>query len=157
MYLSSSSGKRSSLEVCKTSCEEVMGCQSITYFKSKWCSHFSTECTRTRWSFKAVAIRLSSPSDDAVGVGASDREDNHPSTWVDVGSKIACDSNAGEELMSSSRGSVANTEGCQELCLAEVECKSITFFTSGWCSLFSTSCTNTARSNKATAMRVIPP
>ena len=59
-YLSKSPGKVSNLEECKKTCEDASGCQSITYFKSGWCSHFGTACTKTKKNNKAVtALRLS--------------------------------------------------------------------------------------------------
>ena len=59
-YLSKSPGKVSNLEECKKSCEDASGCQSITYFKSGWCSHFGTACTKTKKNSKVViALRLS--------------------------------------------------------------------------------------------------
>ena len=58
-YLSKSPGKVSNLEECKKTCEDASGCQSITYFKSGWCSHFGTACTKTKKNSKAViALRL---------------------------------------------------------------------------------------------------
>ena len=60
VYLSKSPGKVSNLEECKKSCEHASGCQSITYFKSGWCSHFGTACTKTKKNSKVViALRLS--------------------------------------------------------------------------------------------------
>ena len=46
VYLKSSPGKLPNLEACKKSCQDDAGCKSITYFKSGWCSHFSTPCTK---------------------------------------------------------------------------------------------------------------
>merc|ERR1712226_898691 len=45
LYLKNSSGKVSSIEQCRKSCEDSAGCKSITYFKSGFCGHFSTMCT----------------------------------------------------------------------------------------------------------------
>ena len=52
--LDSSRGKVPTLEACKQSCEDATGCKSISYYKTKWCSHFSTSCTNTKWSKKAA-------------------------------------------------------------------------------------------------------
>ena len=57
VYRKQSPGKVSDLETCKKSCEDDAGCRSITFFLSKWCSHFSTECTRTKFSGNAVSMR----------------------------------------------------------------------------------------------------
>ena len=56
-YLDSSRGKVPTLDQCKQSCVESTGCKSITYFTSKWCSHYSGLCTKTTWN-KKVAVSL---------------------------------------------------------------------------------------------------
>ena len=56
--LRESSVRTSSLEECKVSCEYAVGCQSVTYFKTGFCAHFSTPCTNTKKSGKAVVERL---------------------------------------------------------------------------------------------------
>merc|ERR1712048_808985 len=53
VYLESSRGKVPTLEACKKACEAAKGCKSITYFKTKWCSHWSTPCAKTKWNKKA--------------------------------------------------------------------------------------------------------
>ena len=64
VYLESSPGKVPTLAKCKESCERTSKCQTISYFKSGWCSHWSTTCTKTRWNKKvAVSLRLSLSSD----------------------------------------------------------------------------------------------
>ena len=61
VYLESSRGKVPSLTKCKESCEGAPGCKSISYFKSGWCTHWSTPCTKTRWNKKVVvSLRLNS-------------------------------------------------------------------------------------------------
>ena len=47
------------IEACKKSCEGDAGCKSITFYSSGWCSHFSTECTKTTTDSNAISIRLS--------------------------------------------------------------------------------------------------
>ena len=59
VYMRNSPGKGLSLEQCKKSCVDAAGCQSITYFDSGWCSHFSTPCTKVKWHKKGVAFTLS--------------------------------------------------------------------------------------------------
>ena len=55
VYMAKSSpGKVSSLDACKKSCEAALKCQSIAYFRSGWCSHYSTPCTKTQRNSKAV-------------------------------------------------------------------------------------------------------
>ena len=56
--LKASSTMASSLEQCKKSCEDTVGCRSVTYFKTGWCAHFSTPCTKTKKNGKAIVERL---------------------------------------------------------------------------------------------------
>merc|ERR1712032_251736 len=92
-YLSKSPGKVSNLEECKKTCEDASGCQSITYFKSGWCSHFGTACTKTKKNNKVViALRLSTgASTSKPSVTTAPKR-----TWREVGSKRVCDVSAGE-------------------------------------------------------------
>merc|ERR1712025_1100105 len=65
VYLESSRGKVPTLTECKESCESAQGCTSISYFKTGWCSHWSTPCKKTRWNKKAVAsLQLAFVSED---------------------------------------------------------------------------------------------
>ena len=69
VYLESSRGKVPTLAKCKDSCESVPKCQSISYFTSGWCSHWSTPCTKTKWNKKvALSLRLSLASDVAGAI-----------------------------------------------------------------------------------------
>merc|ERR1712032_1630188 len=68
-------------------------------------------------------------------------------TWAKVGAKVACDTNAGEVYLKQSPGRVQDLSRCKDECVKVSACKSISFFRSGWCSLFSTPCT------KVTPMR----
>ena len=58
-YLGESSKQVSDEEACKKSCEDAAACKSITFYSSGWCSHFSTECTKTKADGNAISIRLS--------------------------------------------------------------------------------------------------
>ena len=60
-YLDSSRGKVPTLEACQQSCEDAKLCKSVSYFKTKWCSHWSTPCAKTR-EHKKVAMSLSKHS-----------------------------------------------------------------------------------------------
>ena len=57
VYLESSRGKVPTLAECKASCENTEECSSISYFKSGWCSHWSTPCKKTKFN-KKVAVSL---------------------------------------------------------------------------------------------------
>merc|ERR1712032_1686421 len=72
--------------------------------------------------------------------------------WVIVGSNIECDEGAGEVYRRNSPGKVETLEQCQKSCEDQAACKSITYFNSGWCSHFSTSCSNFKRKGKAVSM-----
>merc|ERR1712037_892142 len=75
-------------------------------------------------------------------------------TWANVGSNIQGDAGAGEVYRSQSPGKVSDLAACQKSCENDAGCKSITFFNSGWCSHFSTGCTETKSASKAISMRL---
>ena len=54
MVLKKSSKKVPTIGKCKQSCEDAAGCQSITFFKNGWCSHFSTPCSNTKKNKKTI-------------------------------------------------------------------------------------------------------
>merc|ERR1712032_1420748 len=128
-------GKVSDIAACKKSCENDPGCKSITLFKSGWCSHFSTECTKTKTTNKAIAMRL--------GTSAYTPDPSRPTTtgtqrtWVEARSNAQCDAGSGEVYRSQSPGKVSDIAACKKSCENVPGCKSITLFKSGWCSHFS--------------------
>merc|ERR1712032_1573463 len=131
-------------------------CKSITYFKRRWCSHFSTPCTNTKGNSKAVVLRLSAKSSIATTMKPTTTA--APSgvkpTWNSAGSNAECDGGAGEAYLANSPGKVSSLEQCKTSCENAPACKSITYFKSRWCSHFSTPCTNTKANNKAVVMRL---
>merc|ERR1712032_1781973 len=70
VYLDSSPGKVSSIEACQKACASNPKCQSITFFHSGWCSHFSTACKEMEWSAKSTSMRINSAA-TTVGTGSS--------------------------------------------------------------------------------------
>ena len=62
VYIKGSPGRlrsgNANFDKCKRTCEDSVECQSITLYKSGWCSHFSTLCKATKWSGKATSARL---------------------------------------------------------------------------------------------------
>ena len=147
VYQRQSSDKVADIEACKKSCEDDAKCRSITFFwRTKWCSHFSTECTKTKSANKAIAMRLTSASGSTSTPNPSAR-----SKWVQMGTKAACDTSAGEVYLTSSPGKLANLEKCKQSCQSNSGCKSITYFNSGWCSHFSTPCNAITAMNSAFA------
>ena len=75
-------------------------------------------------------------------------------TWKLVGSETACDTNAGEVYLERSSKFLTTPAQCKKLCTDTMHCQSITFFTSGWCALFSTPCIRTKKSTKAKAFHL---
>jgi len=69
--LRKSSVRTSSLEKCKESCENAPGCQSVTYFKTGFCAHFSTSCTNIKKSRKAVVERLETACTETPSAGTA--------------------------------------------------------------------------------------
>jgi len=49
-----------SLGDCQKACEDLDQCKSITFWPSKWCSHFSTTCDNLVTLSGATAVRISS-------------------------------------------------------------------------------------------------
>ena len=136
VYMDSSRGKVQTLDACKKSCEDTASCKSITYFKTKWCTHWSTPCTKTRWKRK-VAISLT--LDIADKIDEEKNEDN----WSEIGAELICDHEAGEKYLDSSRGKVQTLEACKQSCDDAKLCKSVSYFKTKWCSHWSTPCTKT--------------
>merc|ERR1712224_172510 len=137
------------LEQCKKSCQDAAACQSITYFSSRWCSHFSTPCTKTKKNNKAVAFRLGPENINTTPVMSPAPTSTSSRRWLQVGTKATCDTNAGEVYRRESPGKISSVDECKKLCQAHVDCKSITFFQNGWCSHFNTPCAKTINRNKA--------
>ena len=65
VYLQESSKKIPKLDQCKKSCRDSADCRSITHYKSGWCSHFSTPCTKVRPKTNANVWRLNASSSSA--------------------------------------------------------------------------------------------
>ena len=61
-------------------------------------------------------------------------------TWAAELKNTACDTRFGEKFLFKSSKLVSDEEACKKSCDDVAACKSITFFTSGWCSHFSTEC-----------------
>ena len=61
-------------------------------------------------------------------------------TWAAILKSTACNARAGEKYLSASSKKVSNEEACKQSCEAVTACRSITFWSNGWCSHFSTEC-----------------
>jgi len=153
VHLESSPGKVKSLVMCGQMCEARPKCNSITYFKSGYCSHFSTSCAKTQKNGKAVVSYRYGlpPATTTKSPSASKR------LWTSAVSNEQCDTRAGEVFLKSSPGKVSSLDKCKHSCEHAGDCRSITYFNSGWCSHFSTSCEKTKTKRKATVLRYIEP
>ena len=72
---------------------------------------------------------------------------------MEIGSNIECDASAGEKFIQDSPGKLPNIDECKQSCEDSVECLSITYLNNGWCSHFSTRCTNRKDTSEAVSMR----
>lgn len=168
IYLRSSSGKVSSLEQCKSLCESMPACQSITYFANGWCSHYSTLCSKTRRNKKAVVRSLCRNANFAttthqtttthpptpIAKTTTGPATNTAATWHGVILNAACDTKSGEMYLESSWGEVPCLKQCKNSCESAAGCQSITYFASGWCSHYGTPCTNIKWQNGAMAASI---
>ena len=121
--------KQESLAKCIESCDLAPECKSISFFDSKWCSHFSTTCARTKTTAKAASMVKSTR-------------------------QTQCDTGAGEVYRGESSGKVSDLAACKKSCEDAPACQSITFWKDGWCSHFSTLCTKKKFGNEAISMRL---
>ena len=162
----SSPGKGSSMEQCQESCQTTKGCQAFTIFGSGWCSHYSTLCTKTKWTRHANTYRLSTAytwtkKSDAYRWGtASDTTttvlatlEQETRTWIKLGFNRECDTSAGEKNMRSSSGKGSSLEQCKQSCQTTKGCQAFTIFKSGWCSHYSTFCIKTKWNGNANTYR----
>merc|ERR1711939_1185237 len=145
-FLCASSKKVSNIDACKKSCEDAAACKSITFYSSGWCSHFSTDCTKTKADSTAISIRLSRAATTATSAGGKFK-------WVDRFVNTAC--GAGEKYLGASSKQVSDEKACKKSCEDAAACKSITFYSSGWCSHFSTDCTKTKADGNAISARLV--
>ena len=59
-YLSKGSGLVKDLAACSQSCQDSAQCNSVTFYSSKWCSHFSTACKDLLTLSGATTVRFKS-------------------------------------------------------------------------------------------------
>ena len=74
--------------------------------------------------------------------------------WIFVGHDAACDTNAGEVSLDQSPAQLASLDACQRSCVADSECRSITYSNTGSCTRFSTPCSQTKQSANAISLRI---
>merc|ERR1712032_215267 len=160
-FMQQSPGKVPSVEACQQGCEAQSGCQSISYLRSTWCSFYSTSCATTTFQNGAVAMRLQGPTTPAPATTAGTTAPTTPGTttptvqWEFLGANEECNQLAGEVFMSTSPGNVGSLDACKSTCQAQSQCKSITYFNSGWCSHYSSECTARRATSKANSYKII--
>jgi len=155
VFLTSSSGKVSSLDQCKQSCHDAAQCKSITYFRSRYCSHFSTSCANTKRNGKAAGSYHLSAEPATTKPPATTRNPSRSKrSWTSAVSNTQCDTGAGEVFLGSP-GKVSSLDTCKKSCEDSGDCQSITYFKNGYCSLFSTPCTKTKNKRKAVVLQFI--
>ena len=104
LLIKNSPGKVSSLAQCQQTCQDSAQCQSITFFGSGWCSHFSTPCINIKTKNGAVVLRLTSRLVTTATPITSQLSDK------------ACNFNT-EKYLQNSPGNVPSLEVCAELCV----------------------------------------
>lgn len=111
---------------CKKSCEDEPRCQSITFYKDGWCSHFITKCQKMKDDRNAISMQI------------------RDFTTAKPISKRDCYNFEKRHYLAQSSGKVADIAACRKSCEDQPYCQSITFFGNRWCSHFMTPCGITA-------------
>ena len=127
------------LEICTQICEESSECRSLTFLRqldpSKWCTHFSTDCSSTR-AVKGAVIVIFQPRVSVFSLA--------------TGYGKECDFGHGEVYVSRSSGLAGSLSACLDSCEATAVCRSVVFYyNSNWCSHASTACTKTKPGSNA--------
>merc|ERR1712032_959293 len=195
VFLPDSSRTVGSLAECLATCEATAGCRSVSYFyKSSYCSHVSTACTKTRPSADCIsftkpettttttvvtttgnAISFTKPkittttstatttvttvAITATTAVATTTTSTATTTTGIVGTVQLSDKQCNfdkEVYLQNSPGKVPSLKVCTELCEESSQCKSTTFFSSRFCSHFSTSCANQQDLAGSTVVRLKP-
>ena len=76
----------------------------------------------------------------------------HSHEPVHLGNALECDTSQGEVYVGGSQGT--DYAACKKSCIDAKACQSITHYLDGWCSHFSTACSNTKDTNKAISMKL---
>ena len=64
-------------------------------------------------------------------------------SWTQTGFHGICNVHNGEVKLSQSSGQRSSLKACQQACLANSKCRSISYTKKQWCNQYSTSCTST--------------
>ena len=96
-----------------------------------------------------ITITTKATAHDSVFAAAPTRRGK----WVEAGFDVECDRSAGEKYIQDTSGNLPSISQCKRSCEISVQCQSITYLNTGWCSHFSTPCTNRKETNEAVSMR----
>ena len=99
------------------------------------CQHFSRTCTHFVDISGAQSVTFQSVDEAPLG-------------WSLVGYSQACDIGSGEVYLGSSSKKADSLEQCQDSCVQQSKCKSITFWGNKFCSHFNTTCDNVHQYDK---------
>ena len=94
-------------------------------------------------------ITMKATAHDSVFAGAPTKRGK----WVEAGFDVECDRSAGEKYIQDTSGNLPSIRQCKRSCEISVQCQSITYLNNGWCSHFSTRCTNRKETSEAVSMR----
>merc|ERR1719482_737655 len=111
---------------------------SVTFYSSYWCSHFSSTCDKLLDDNGATSVRLQKQQ-------LTTTAPKFPPNAVVLSDK-ACDSTKSGYL-DSSPGKLNGVGECAQSCQKSAQCMSVTFYSSGWCSHFSSTCDNLLDNN----------
>merc|ERR1711934_706742 len=161
VFLQSSSRTVGSLAECLATCAATAGCRSaIFFYKTSYCSHVGTTCTKTRPSADAISftqLETTTTTSTTTTTPTTTTSTTTTAAITTVGtvqlSDKACDFDK-EVYLQNSPGKVPSLKVCTELCEESSQCKSVTFFSSRFCSHFSTSCANQQHSAGSTVVRL---
>merc|ERR1712187_219390 len=107
-------------------------------------------CTKTKADGNAISVRLSRAATAATNSPAGGKF-----KWVDRFANTACDRASGEKYLGTSSKKVSDEDACKKSCEDAAACKSITFWSGGWCSHFSTECKATKEDSNAISARLV--
>ena len=131
-YLPNSPGVVDSIDTCVETCDVSTQCESVTFFASKSCIHFSTKCPNM------------SPLDGAITVTPGVN-----SHWTLVAYGKECNQGG---YLSSTSGKQDSVAKCVHACDLAPKCTSTTFsFDTKFCSHFSATCASTKETSTKTA------
>ena len=95
-------------------------------------------------------ITTKATTQDSVFAGAPTKREGK---WLEGGFDVECDTSAGEKYIKDTSANQPSIDQCTLSCQFSVQCQSITYLNTGWCSHFSTPCTNRKQTSAAISVR----